>query len=362
MNVSDVSEFIKRYHRRLSPAAFAVGFVVNSLALNRIDRLIDNLILLSYLALLACSILLQHLIVEGVELRPAVRRFEQWYPLATQFMFGELFSAYVIFYFQSAATTKTFAFVGALTILLIMNEFFEKRLGGLPVQMALFYLAAFSFLVFFLPVVTKKLSPWMFPVAGLLSLGLVAGVLAILIGACHSTTKRRAARAALTVFTIFLGMNLLNYLNWIPPVPLSVRFGGAFHQIERAGDRYIARYEKPAWHEMLRRSDTVFHRSEGAPVYCFASIFAPQGVSTKIVYHWQRFEERNRIWQTVDHIAYDINGGRDDGYRGYTVKHNVVPGLWRIDIETPDRRVMKRINVEIISADETDYTLVERKL
>ena len=357
-----LADFIKRYRRRLSPVAFAVGFVVNSLTLTRIDRLLDNLILLGYLVLLAGSIVLQHLLAEGVNVRPWAKRYGQWYPLATQFMFGELFSAYVIFYFQSAATTKTFLFVGALTVLLIANEFFEKRLGGLPIQMALFYLASFSFLVFFLPVVTKILSPWMFPIAGLISVGLVAGVLVTLVRCCPLETRPRATRAAVTVLAVFGAMNLLNYLNWIPPVPLSVRLGGAFHQIERQGDRYIARYEKPPWYNVLRRSDARFHWSAGEPVYCFASVFAPSGVKTSIVYHWQRYSQSSDEWESADRIAYEINGGRDDGYRGYTVKRNIAPGRWRIDIETPDGRVMKRVAVEVVSLGETGYELVERSL
>jgi len=58
--------------------------------------------------------------------KPFILKYQKWFPLALQFFLGGLFSAYVIFYFQSASFTKTSLFLGILVLLLTANEFLEK--------------------------------------------------------------------------------------------------------------------------------------------------------------------------------------------------------------------------------------------
>ena len=49
----------------------------------------------------------------------------------------------------------------------------------------------------------------------------------------------------------------------------------------------------------------------------------------------------------TDRIPIVIAGGRDKGYRGYTVKQRVVPGDWRVDVETAEGRVIGRVSFQV---------------
>ena len=53
-------------------------------------------------------------------------------------------------------------------------------------------------------------------------------------------------------------------------------------------------------------------------------------------------------WTTTDKIGYDIIGGRDGGWRGFTHKKNVGPGRWRIDVMTEDEKIIGRIPMNIV--------------
>ncbi len=55
-------------------------------------------------------------------------------------------------------------------------------------------------------------------------------------------------------------------------------------------------------------------------------------------------------WEIVEDIGYDIAGGRDDGYRGYTFKQNVKEGLWKVEVITEEELILGVINFEIISS------------
>src|SRR5215468_4824623 len=97
---------------------FFSGVGYDTFTLTRIDRLQDNLLLLIYLLLLGVLIVLTGRL--GIEPAPdreqlaALSLFARWvlqsrpyYPMASQFLLGGLFSAYAIFYFRSATLTST---------------------------------------------------------------------------------------------------------------------------------------------------------------------------------------------------------------------------------------------------------------
>jgi len=59
-----------------------------------------------------------------------------------------------------------------------------------------------------------------------------------------------------------------------------------------------------------------------------------------------------RRWSTQSTVTFSISGGRDGGYRAYTVKSNPRPGNWRVDIESEDGRLIGRIRFDVVSAAE----------
>ena len=120
------------------PAVFFFsGVSYDTLTLTRIDRLQDNLLLLLYLLLLGVLIILTGRL--GIEPPPdreqlaALSPFARWllrsrpyYPMASQFLLGSLFSAYAVFYSRSATLTSTAVFFGVLVLLLVGNEFLRR--------------------------------------------------------------------------------------------------------------------------------------------------------------------------------------------------------------------------------------------
>jgi hypothetical protein len=81
-----------------------------------------------------------------------------------------------------------------------------------------------------------------------------------------------------------------------------------------------------------------------APVYSFSSVFAPVTLQTTIYHHWQwRPFHEHASFITTDRIPITISGGREKGYRMYTMKHRVQTGEWRVNVETEDGRILGRM-------------------
>lgn len=326
---------------------FFGGFTWDSLTLTRIDRMSDNLILLSYLILLGLLIVIFNFVENGLLTRSWLLKYREWYPLGMQFFLGGLFSSYVVFYFQSASMTKTAIFLLLLVILLVANEFLEKRLSNLNLVLSLYFFASFSFFIFFIPVIVKFMNLVTYVLGGMISLVLIGLLLWIFYRKKILVDRKHLLLTSSPVLVIYMLLNIFYIQNWIPPVPLALKSAGIYHHVSREGTDYVLHYEKPRWYEFWKKSDDPFHYTSGDTVFCFTAIFAPTRLTKKTFHHWQKYLPERHTWVTTDRLGYEITGGREGGYRGYTYKKNVSPGKWRVNVETEEKLLLGRIQFEI---------------
>ncbi|MEK7235661.1 MAG: DUF2914 domain-containing protein [Nitrospirota bacterium] len=332
---------------------FLSGVTYDILTLTRIDRLQDNLLLLIYMLLLGVLIVLTgRLGIEPVpdreqlaELSPFARwvlRVRPYYPMAVQFLLGGLFSAYAIFYSRSATLTGTAIFFALLVVLLVGNEFLHDRLSSLRLLVSLYAVVCFAFFTFFLPVMTGLMNAAIFLVGAGLSAAVTFRVVQLIYWNNPERSKREAVGVTVPAFALIGLLVGFYFLNWIPPVPLSMAFGGIYHEVKKTGDRFELSFEKQ-WYEVWKRSDNIFPANE--PTYCFTAVFAPVDLNTTIYHHWYFRPSSGKPFTHVDRIPIKINGGREGGYRAYTFKQRLDPGDWRVDVEAEDGRVIGRVSV-----------------
>jgi hypothetical protein len=333
---------------------FLSGVAYDTFTLTRIDRLQDNLILLLYLVLLGALIVLTgrwgvapaetHEFAHPSGFARLLVRSRPYYPIVMQFLLGGLFSAYAIYYSRSATLTSTGVFLGMLVLLLVANEFLRSRLSNLRLLVSLYALVCFSFFTFFLPVMIGSIGTWIFLLGAVMSVGATLRVVQLIYRQNSERTKREG------VVTAGLGVALIGllvgfyFLNWIPPVPLSMKFGGIYREIQRQGDQFVLTYDRK-WYEIWKRSEDPFPANE--PIYCFTAIFAPVALDTTVYHHWYFRSDRRNPFTHADKIPIKISGGREGGYRAYTFKQRLDPGDWRVDVETEDGRLIGRVPVRI---------------
>ncbi|MBH0195012.1 MAG: DUF2914 domain-containing protein [Nitrospira sp.] len=344
---------------------FLSGVAYDTLTLTRIDRLQDNLLLLVYLLLLGVLIVLTGRLnidpslkgdrtAAGAPLTRWAARVKPYYPMAIQFLLGSLFSAYAIFYSRSATFTGTAIFFGLLIVLLIVNEFLRSRLSSLRLLVSLYAVVCFAFFTFFLPVMTGYMNVVVF----LAGAGLSAGVIIRVVYLIYRDNPGWSTREAIGVTApavALIGMLVgFYFLNWIPPVPLSLKYGGMYHEVKKTGDRFELSFDKK-WYQVWKRSDSTFPADE--PIYCFTAVFAPVDLDTTVYHHWYFRANGSRPFAHADKIPIKISGGREGGYRAYTFKQRLSPGDWRVDVETEDGRIIGRVSVEVEQQDEARPTL-----
>ncbi len=344
----NVQELVRWYERYISPLSLVAGFLAdNYILMRRVDLWQTNILFFSYLAIAAVGIFLINLLEAGrirwrwmVAVAPLI-------PVVVQFSFGGLFSGYLSLYSRSAGFAASWVFVLAVAALLIGNERFTRLYVRFSFQMSLYFFVLFSFFIFFLPVVFSTIGPAMFIVSGFASLAVLALFMHFMWLFIPEVVKRERTRVARSVAVIFVVFNVLYFLNFIPPLPLALKEAGVYHAVTKVGTEYRLSAERQSWFAELFSYNTVFHTTAGQNAYVYSAVFAPSGLSTTIYHEWQQYDATGNAWMTVTTQSFPINGGRDGGYRGYSVKNNLMPGKWRVNVKTQYGQLIGRVTFTV---------------
>jgi len=346
-----IINFYDKHERHISSVALLGGFVFDNFTLQRIDLLFENLVIIFYLVLSGGGVVLRNYLDECPPKSKFFKKVYDFLPLFIQFAFGGLFSGFFIFYSRSVTLSSSWPFVLMLLILLIGNEFFKKQYQRMTFQMSVYFVAIFSFLIFFIPILIKNISPLAFILSGVLSLLVIYLFILGLKKIVPIKYNKSRINLRNSVVSIFILINVLYFSNLIPPIPLSLKDAGVYHNIQRVNGSYLVTDEDTKWYKEIFKRDTIYlNQKEGA--YVFSSVFAPTDLNIKVVHDWQYFDEEKDEWTSTGEISFPILGGRDGGYRGFSKKENVFTGKWGVDIETERDQIIGRVrfNIEVDSA------------
>ena len=351
--VQKIKSWVERNEKYLSISFFSLGLIVDRLTLTRVDLLFDNLVLITYLCLAVLGIVLLYIAQVKKKKQPYlwVVRISEYVPFLMQYAFGGLFSGFIIFYTKSSSWATSWIFLFILIAFYIGNERFRKNYKKVDFQINILFVAIFSFMIFFVPVVLKKMGMGIFILSGILSVLLIYLLVYSLSYFIAEIKPKRERKITKNILGVFLLFNILYFLNVIPPIPLSLKEIGIYESVTRnsAGEYLLVEKELP-WYSF----GNYFLRIPEGGVYVYQSIFAPTRLSTDIYNNWQRFDVDKRRWVSLSEVHFPLIGGRDEGYRGYSFMMNITEGLWRVDVKTKEGLVVGRIKFKVVEENQID--------
>ncbi|WP_194765942.1 DUF2914 domain-containing protein [Tamlana sp. I1] len=346
---SGFSKFIRK-HKKYAPILFFIGgFIFDTLTLGRIDRTYDLVVLCFHMSALSLTLYLFNLSDDGKWKDTFLERFEEYFPLAIQFFFGGLSSAYVIYFSRSVSLSKTASFFVILVVLLLANEFLKKRIANKYLQFSIYYFINFTFFTFMIPVFLRDMGHIIFLISGAVSLVCTIGLIRIIYRKSPSTRAEvHLGKLLSIIISIYILINVFYHFKLIPPVPLALQTGIVAHDIKVKNNEYLVTYEQENQFIFWRDYRSEFNYTPNTPIYVFSSVFAPTALEKSIIHRWEYYNETSDQWVFADDISFNIKGGRNDGYRGYSYKNNVKAGLWRVEVITQEELVLGVINFKII--------------
>ncbi|HUO98034.1 MAG TPA: DUF2914 domain-containing protein, partial [Rhizomicrobium sp.] len=328
-------------------------------------------VLVVYLGVAAASIAVLHWLEAHQDWKSnAIVKLRAYLPALIQFAFGTLWSAFLVFYWRSGVVAASWPFLLVLAAIFVGNEVFKRYHTRLVFTTTLFFFALISYAAFMVPVFVHKIGQLVFLLSGAASVIFFAAflwLLNILSQGKLGEMKRQIAIGGVTVYAAVTG---LYFLNVLPPLPLAMQESGVYHSLCRVppsanarvrcvgrpipgglargdGLYYRAMGEPTNWTSWFG-FPTLVHVEPGAQVIVFGAVFAPIDLNTVAYHVWQRYDDASGTWRTVQQVPNSLKGGRGKGYRGFSLKTNPAPGLWRVDFETVDGRLIGRTVFTIV--------------
>lgn len=348
--IEKIKIFSQKYKIYIMPVVLLVGFLLDFITLRRVDGVFDNIIITSHLFLsgLAITLLFSKDTLLGQKLK--IARHAQKIEYLMLFSFGALFSGSIIFFSKSAALSSSWPFFLLLLILMLGTEFQKKYFQRLIFQINFYYIALFSYLIVLIPVLKRDMGPDVFVASGILSLILIFVFFLFLSIIDRQKLQMYIKKMSVGVISIFVFFNFLYFTNVIPPIPLSLKFSGVYHSVYRVSStNYVGMYEPSQSLFFWKKRSSVIHRDQNGSVYVFSSVFAPTKLNTKIYHQWQYFDAIEKKWVDSSKIELNVSGGREEGFRGYSLKRSLQNGKWRVIVETARGQKLGQIRFEIAS-------------
>ena len=340
-----------RFERPISSFSLILGFIFDALTLKRLDTLWENIWILGHIVVVAIFIILIQVKEkeDGDEKNPSKAHF--WFVNILQFFFGGLLSTFLVFYFRSTDIFVTWPFLLLLVFAFIANESLKRHYTRFSFQISLFFLSIYSFLIFLIPVLIHQIGPKIFLLSGLISLFFIALFVWTLFYFLKEKFGESKRMIIFLIFGIFLLVNFLYFTNLIPPIPLSLKDAGVYHSIQKTNDgNYTVSYEDYGWKGYFKLYQD-FKETATSPVYAYSAIFSPKNLNLVIAHEWQHYDEIQNKWITERIIDLSVVGGRDEGFRTYSMRSNLAPGKWRVNIKTKQGQNIGRLRFNIVSVD-----------
>jgi hypothetical protein len=206
-----------------------------------------------------------------------------------------------------------------------------------------------------IPVWTGKMGAMVFFLSGCLALFIMYWFFKVLTWIVPNFINLQRKFIVFTIGLIYVTFNVFYFTNIIPPIPLSLKSLGIYHSvIHYENDTYALTYEKPAWWLPLKKSDGVFHYTQGDSIFCYASVFAPARLTTDIYHKWEYYNETQSTWVEHVRLPYPIKGGRGSGFRGYTFIESVREGQWRCTVETGRGQALGREAFTVVKGEKSE--------
>jgi hypothetical protein len=337
-------ELFNRHERIIAPFFILGGFVLDNLTLRRPDLLAENILLAIYLIIVGVVIILINKYQNS--------KYNPVFNFLLFFAFGGLFSVFTVFYARSSYILKSWPFLFMLFAAMLSADLLRKQYQRFNVQIGIYFLALFSFLIFHLPTVFGALNYKIFLISGFAALIII--YVYILISRLFINKKIFSHKTNLVIFIIFFVINFMYYLNLIPPIPMMLKETEIGRNVVREESVYKIFDQKDDKIKILgfinwKEKISVL---SGQKIYFFSAVFAPIKIQTEIVHHWEFYDPEKREWKTIAKIPISLRGGRDDGYRSYSNLSGVRSGKWRVIVETKNGQVVGAHNfvVEIVNS------------
>lgn len=337
-----IKVLITKGRQHASTILFLLGFITDAFLLPEIENPVTKYLGLMYLTTLAFIILAREWVVARNTASKLEQRAYSFLTFGVALFSGSALSFIFIYALRSAALAVSWPLFILLLFVMIANEYISSHNYRFTLDIGVLFVALTFYFIYDVPILFGHVSDTVFFVSIFLSMAVSFAFMWVLKHFSEIAENELGKGYALSIgVPLFVGM--LYFLNLMPAVPLSLKSSGIYHYIEKMPDgEYVGKIEPDNRLFAKYRRDTYHMTDADDGIYFFSSVSAPAEVSAPITHVWEYYDERKKAWITSTTVAFNMTGGRHSGYRAFSHKQNVAPGMWRVTVKVDDKRIIGR--------------------
>lgn len=354
------SRLLKVGFRHINTLLFIGGFIFDLLILPEAGHVATIWIGLLYLSIIGFSILCREWVIS----RNTATKWEQkMFSLLTfsiAYFSGSALSFVCVYALRSAIFAVSWPLLLLLFLCVLANELVSSHHFRITLDIGVFLIALFFFIVFNMPILLKVQNDMTF----LMSTGVAIGVslfFVYVLSFASESAQEESSRSYALAFGIPMFIGMLYFLNVIPAVPLSLTEADVYHNVTRSEEGVFRGTKESDTRILSSFRTSMYHISSGDNgVYFFSAVGAPAQLTAPLSHVWEYYDPVTKVWQEKAVISFTLAGGRENGYRAYSHKENVTEGLWRVTVKVDDKRIVGRVKFTIVKGE--GESLVDIKL
>jgi hypothetical protein len=330
------------YTAHTTTVLFIVGFIFDIVMLPNIDHPITRYIGLAHIGIVAFLIMFREWLISR---NTASRGEQRLYALSSfgiSFSSGAALSFIFVYSFRSAAFLVSWPLLLLLGICIIANEFVSSHDFRFTLDVGVPLIAVLFFIIFNTPIYLKVENDWVFAVS--IGIAIIVSLLYLFFLQYTSESARyEAPRTYALAVGIPMFISMLYFLNVIPAVPLSLKDSGVYHSIIHTDKGEFIAVEESDVRIFKKYRMSIYNLSEGeGSIYFFSNIDTPAELTAPVSHEWEYYDFGVHRWVSSTKISFDIQGGREAGYRAFSKKENITEGLWRVTVKIGSNRIIGR--------------------
>lgn len=348
MYFSKVVEVSKHHATTL---LFLGGFVFDLIILPEAGHAMTMIIGALYIFIVAMAIAIREWVISRNTASKTEQKVFSLLTFLIAYFSGSALSFISVYALRSAAFAVSWPLLLLLLLCVFVNEFVSSHHFRFTLDVGVLLLAVLFFVVFNLPVVLKVQNDTTFIFSALITIGVSLAYIYILRFTSESADEEAPRLYSLAIgIPMFIGM--LYFLNVIPAVPLSLTGGGVYHSVVRddVGD-FSAVKEVDTRIFSSIRLPVYYLGAKDTGAYFFSAVSAPAKLTAPISHTWEYYDPVSKQWEEKTTVSFTLAGGREDGYRAYSQKENLLEGLWRVTVKVDSKRIVGRMKFYIVKGE-----------
>lgn len=356
------SQLMKASMRHINTLLFIGGFIFDLVILPDAGHVATIWIGSIYLGIVAFSIAAREWVISRNTATETERKMFSFLTFAIAYFSGSALSFVCVYAIRSAIFAVSWPLLLVLLLCVLANELVSSHHFRFNLDVGVFLIALFFFVVFNVPILLKVQNDVTF----LLSTGIAIGI-SLLYVYCVSFTSESAQEEAPRSYALAVGIpmfiGMLYFLNVIPAVPLSLAEAGVYHSVVREESGIFRALQEDDTRVFSILRTPLYHLSTSdTGAYFFSAVSAPAELTAPISHVWEYYDEVNHSWVERSTISFTLAGGRENGYRAYSQKENIQEGLWRVTVKVGSKRIIGRMKFYIMKDVDKNRVLEEVKL